>query len=142
MMAGRVSAVAKPGSLLKPDLRPQKPKLKVTSRSPRERDEAHLAAIRKLPCLKCGVAPCGEAAHVRMSSGAHGKKSGMQVKPDDCWTLPLCHACHMKQHTGGEEKFWFDLGINAILLCVKVAAASPDHDKMAAICLKQKRGSS
>lgn len=132
-MAGRVSAVAKPGSLLKPDLRVSKPKLKVTSRSPRERDEVHLAAIRKLACLKCGVVPCGEAAHVRMPSGAHGKKSGMGEKPSDSWALCLCHKCHMEQHKAGEAKFWFDLGINPVLLCVELFAASPDHDKMAAI---------
>lgn len=135
MMAGRVSAVAKPGSLLKPDLRPAKAKLKVTSRAPRERDEAYLAAIRQLPCLKCGAVPCGEAAHVRMSSGAHGKKSGMGIKPDDRYSLPLCHRDHMEQHRVGEAKFWFDLGINPVLLCVKLSAASPDQDKMAAICL-------
>lgn len=137
MTAGRVSPVARPGSLLKPDLRPSKQKLKATVRSPRERDEAHIAAIRLLPCLKCSTVPCGEAAHVRMSSGAHGKKSGIGAKPDDCWTLPLCHRCHMAQHTGGEEKFWFDLGINPILLCVKLYAVSPDAEKMSAICLKQ-----
>lgn len=135
MSAARISAIAAPGSLLKPDLRPAKAKLKVTSRQPRDRDEAYLAAVRALPCLKCGATPCGEAAHVRMSSGAHGKKSGMSMKPDDCWSLPLCHRCHMQQHTGGEEKFWHDMGINAVLLCVKLSAASPDQDKMTAICI-------
>lgn len=138
MSPARVSPVARPGSLLKPDLRPSKPKLKVTSRSPRERDEAHLAAIRALPCLKCGTVPCGEAAHVRMPSGAHGKKSGMGMKPDDSWSAPLCHRCHMEQHKIGEQRFWHDLGINPILLCVKLSAVSPDHDKMAAVCLRAK----
>jgi hypothetical protein len=135
-MAGRVSAISKPGSLLKPDLRAARPKLKVTSRSPRERDEAHLAAIRKLACLKCAALPCGEAAHVRMPSGAHGKKSGMGMKPDDSWSLPLCHHCHMEQHKIGEARFWHDLGISPILLCVELSAVSPDHEKMAWVCLR------
>lgn len=135
MSTARVSTIAKPGSLLKPDLRPSKVKLKATSRSPREHNEEHLAAIRKLPCLKCGSIPC-EAAHVRMPSGAHGKKSGLGEKPDDRWALPLCHRDHMEQHKVGEAKFFHGLGINPILLCVKLYAVSPDHDKMAAVCLK------
>lgn len=138
MSPARVSAIAKPGSLLKPDLRPAKPRLKETSRQPRERDDAHLAAIRQLPCLKCAAVPCGEAAHVRMPSGAHGKKSGMGEKPSDQWALPLCHRDHMEQHRIGEAKFWHELGINPVLLCVRLNAESPDIDKMAAICLKVK----
>jgi len=36
--------------------------------------------------------------HVRGSSFEwHKPLSGMQTKPDDTWTVPLCSACHRKQ---------------------------------------------
>ncbi|MEC8055728.1 MAG: hypothetical protein VX136_01155, partial [Pseudomonadota bacterium] len=53
------------------------------------RDAKRLAAIRKLPCIRCGN-PNSQAAH--SNSAKHGKGRG--VKASDEFTVPLCHKCH------------------------------------------------
>ena len=53
------------------------------------RDAKRLAAIRKLPCIRCGN-PDSQAAH--SNSAKHGKGRG--IKADDSFTVPLCHVCH------------------------------------------------
>lgn len=71
---------------------------------------AYLAMIRQLPCVKCGVEPCGVAAHLRMNSGAYNKRQAMGRKPADSWTTPLCDGCHTNdydaQHKIGEREFY------------------------------------
>lgn len=53
------------------------------------RDSKRLAAIRKLPCVRCGN-PNSQAAH--SNSSRDGKGRG--IKADDSKTIPLCHSCH------------------------------------------------
>ena len=53
------------------------------------RDAKRLAAIRKLPCIRCGN-PNSQAAH--SNSAKHGKGRG--IKSSDEFTVPLCHSCH------------------------------------------------
>ena len=53
------------------------------------RDLKRLAAIRKLPCIRCGN-PNSQAAH--SNSAKHGKGRG--IKADDSKTIPLCFKCH------------------------------------------------
>lgn len=53
------------------------------------RDAKRLAAIRRLPCIRCGN-PNSQAAH--SNSAKHGKGRG--IKADDSFTVPLCHVCH------------------------------------------------
>lgn len=72
------------------------------------RDAKRLAAIRKLPCVRCGY-PRSQAAHSNFSE--HGKGKG--IKADDKYTIPLCHNCHQwfDQYRGMglvESKEWFD----------------------------------
>lgn len=72
------------------------------------RDLKRLAAIRKLPCIKCGQSP-SQAAHSNF--GEHGKGKG--IKADDKYTIPLCHICHRWfdgyfQLTREQSKEWFD----------------------------------
>jgi hypothetical protein len=106
-------------------------------RRPRETDATHLDAIRQLPCLRCGLEPCGEAAHVRMTSAAHGKRGSMAAKPDDKWAVPLCPGCHRQdadsQHRVGEIAFWSALDLNPLLICESLHAASPDVLRMRAV---------
>ncbi|MBR1193206.1 DUF968 domain-containing protein [Bradyrhizobium sp. AUGA SZCCT0160] len=83
-------------------------------RSPRQRDEKHLAFVRAKPCCVCGSARNVEAAHIRMACPARGKPpTGMQEKPDDRWSTPLCNYHHqsgiMAQHKIGEQAFWFEV---------------------------------
>ncbi len=72
------------------------------------RSPKRLAAIRKLPCVRCGN-PNSQAAHSNF--GEHGKGKG--IKADDKYTIPLCHSCHIdfdQYKTMGREesKEWFD----------------------------------
>lgn len=124
------------GSLLK---RPgnERHKREKMGRSPRIQEPSHLQAIRELPCMKCGLDPCGEAAHVRMNSAAFNKRAGKGEKPDDKWSLPLCGGCHRldpdSQHRVGEETFWHALGLNPLLICEALHKASPDVVRMRAV---------
>ncbi|MEQ1410928.1 hypothetical protein [Acinetobacter indicus] len=58
------------------------------------RDAKRLAAIRKLPCIRCGN-PNSQAAH--SNSAKHGK--GRSIKSSDQFTVSLCHSCHFKFDT-------------------------------------------
>ena len=53
------------------------------------RDSKRLAAVRLLPCVRCGH-PDSQAAH--SNSSKHGKGRG--IKASDEFTVPLCHSCH------------------------------------------------
>ena len=53
------------------------------------RDAKRLAAIRKLPCIRCGN-PDSQAAH--SNSSRDGKGCG--IKADDSKTVSLCFKCH------------------------------------------------
>ncbi len=85
----------------------------------RVHNEAHLARIRTLPCLRCGRLNESEAAHIRYGSLLHGKRdTGMAEKPDDRWTVPLCASCHRTsqgaQHKSNEKQWWARLGIDPL----------------------------
>ncbi|WP_218951734.1 DUF968 domain-containing protein [Acinetobacter sp. YH12112] len=54
-----------------------------------KRNPKRLAAIRKLPCIRCGN-PNSQAAH--SNSAKHGKGRG--IKANDSFTVPLCYVCH------------------------------------------------
>jgi hypothetical protein len=69
------------------------------------RSSSHLAFVRRLPCLGCGVPPQDapiQAAHLRFRGG----DGGMGLKPSDNQVVPLCATCHHIQHTKGEPAFW------------------------------------
>lgn len=53
------------------------------------RNHKRLAAIRKLPCIRCGN-PNSQAAH--SNSAKHGK--GRSIKSSDLFVIPLCAICH------------------------------------------------
>ena len=53
------------------------------------RDTKRLAAVRSLPCVRCGN-PNSQAAH--SNSAKHGK--GRSIKSSDQYTIPLCFKCH------------------------------------------------
>lgn len=98
----------------------------------RERDSAHLAFIRRLPCVATWVETgrleygC-QAAHLRLSSAAHGKVEGGQRKPSDRWVTPLSAEQHRIQgEVKGEPRFWGDLGIDPFDLCQRLYAVSGD----------------
>lgn len=76
----------------------------------RKHDKAHLNYIRRLPCIRCADDTATEAAHLRRSDFRIGKPiTGIGIKPDDRFVLPLCGKCHRLQHEIGEDDFWKDL---------------------------------
>lgn len=96
----------------------------------RERDPAHLAYIRRLPCVATFVETgrlvygC-QAAHVRMVR--EGKPGAMGVKPSDKYALPLTPEMHDRQtNRGGERGFWAGLNIDPIALSLSLHAVSGD----------------
>lgn len=138
-MAGRVSKIAPIGSLLKGAGR--ETRSKPVKAKARAHDNAHLEAIRQLPCLNpaCRRDPAGVAAHVRFACAEARKPiTGMQTKPDDAWTLPLCQSCHADapdaQHKGEEIAFYKRIGIDPIKTCLALYDASPNVEAMRAIC--------
>lgn len=96
---------------------------------PRERDNAHLAFVRRLPCIACGDWPPSQAAHVRSGYSEDGwAPTGMAQKPSDWRTLPLCGSCHLTgpkaQHKANERAWWERLGIHPPSVCTALYAAS------------------
>jgi hypothetical protein len=102
-----------------------------------DHDPVYLAQIRALPCLKCGMDPCGEAAHIRRQSAALGKRGGIGKKPADKWALPLCAGCHRddddSQHKIGELAFWTRVGLNPLLICTRLYPKRGDPMAMRAV---------
>ncbi|MDQ0305284.1 hypothetical protein J2S75_004336 [Ancylobacter polymorphus] len=115
------------GPRLKTD-RPRRP------RRPRElrarlEDADHLRLIRALPCLISGHTPAGQAAHIRYANAQFGKAiTGIGVKPDDKWTVPLCAWEHTEssgaQHRFGEETWWIERGIDPLQVASNLYACS------------------
>jgi len=81
----------------------------------------HLAFIRLLPCVACGKAAPSEAAHVRT-----GTDGGVGRKPGDRYAVPLCTACHAKQHRLGELTFWSALRIDPVNVALRLWTISAD----------------
>lgn len=97
-------------------------------RRPRDRNENHLAFIRRLHCCICGT-PSPDAAHIRTASAVHGKSStGLQEKPSDKWVTPLCRTHHDMQHSMEELKFWAMFGIDPFTLALSLYAVSGDDE--------------
>jgi hypothetical protein len=96
-------------------------------REPRQKNDKHLKFIRCLSCVVCANNICTEAAHVKMA--APGKRNvGIGEKADDKWTVPLCGACHRKQHAWGEREFWETVCIKPLQLAADLFAVSGDHE--------------
>jgi hypothetical protein len=81
----------------------------------------HLAFVRQLPCVACGKAAPSEAAHVRT-----GTDGGTGIKPGDRYAVPLCAACHGKQHRIGELTFWSALRFDPLNVAARLWTVSGD----------------
>ncbi len=84
-----------------------------------KRRAQHLAFVRQLPCVACGMRGYSEAAHVRT-----GTDGGTGTKPSDRYSLPLCAVCHAWQHTIGELTFWAELGIDPLNVALRLWTVS------------------
>jgi hypothetical protein len=83
----------------------------------------HLAFLRQFPRVACGKAALSEAAHVRT-----GTDGGGAMKPADRYAVPLCIACHAKQHRVGELTFWSGLRIDPLNVASRLWTALADLD--------------
>lgn len=88
---------------------------------PSRKAPGHLDDIRKLPCLLSGRA--AEAAHIRYADAKHGKpETGMQQKPHDKYTVPLCPELHRLlkgcQHDSDERAWWAQFGIDPVAVAL------------------------
>ena len=81
----------------------------------------HLAFVRQLPCVACGKAAPSDAAHVRT-----GTDGGVGIKPADRYAVPLCTACHARQHRIGELTFWSALRIDPLNVALRLWTVSAD----------------
>jgi hypothetical protein len=98
-------------------------------RQPRQHSERHLDFIRGLPCVACQDDTSTEAAHVRFSSLAAGKRQvGKGERPDDKWTVPLCGRHHRIQHQDNERAFWANHQIDPVFLALALWAATGNHE--------------
>ena len=99
-------------------------------RTPRQKDNGHLDFIRGLPCCVCGDNTSTEAAHVRMPDPTIAKPlTGIAIKPDDKFTVPLCGQHHRRQHGFGNESVWWDgWDIDPVKLALALYAVSGDHE--------------
>lgn len=90
----------------------------------RERGRGYLAFLRRQPCAcGCGRPAPSDAAHIRMASRERGKPpTGMQVKPSDRFAVPLNRACHERQHSMSEARFWQSVGLDPFAIADRLYA--------------------
>lgn len=105
-------------------------------RAPRQEDRAHLAFIRTRPCCIKHCNRQAEAAHIRMGCPAIGKpETGMQEKPDDRWTVPLCPYHHRigadSQHANNEREWWAMRGLNPFQIATDLWKQSGGEERAA-----------
>lgn len=94
-------------------------------RQPRVRDRGFIAWLHEQPCCVHRVGHPVEAAHIRMASVAHGKRStGLQERPDDRWCVPLCAAEHRlgpkSQHAMNEADYWKMVGVDPFAVAARL----------------------
>lgn len=84
------------------------------------RNNAHLQWVRGHCCCACGAVFNIQAAHVRI-----GTDGGIGMKPTDAFVIPLCAACHQRQHDIGERSFEIEARINMLKIAAELAGKSP-----------------
>ena len=126
-----------------PPPRTSKPEGALRERRPRQRDNAYLAFIRRLPCLSCrrhGLAQAcpTEAAHIRAGfSEPDWSYTGKAQKPDDVRSAPLCSDCHQHgpdaQHKANETAWWQRLNLYPPAVCARLRQAYEAAEDGAAV---------
>ena len=95
----------------------------------RHKSNSHLDYIRELGCVVCGDAIRTEAAHIRYPDPRAAKPlTGMGIKPDDCYVVPLCNKHHHNQHRMSERAFWVSHDIDPVPVALALWKHSGDHE--------------
>lgn len=100
-------------------------------RQPRQHNESHLQFVRGLPCLICADNTSTEAAHIRMVDRSVAKPmTGIAMKADDRFTVPLCGKHHRAQHDhGNEHGWWKQRAVDPIKVALALFSVSGDHER-------------
>ena len=105
-------------------------------RNPRQKNNKHLAFIRRLPCLICGNDTQTEAAHIRYGDPTIAKQAaGLGQKPHDMFTVPLCNKHHREQHNFGEQKWWELRAIDPVKTALALYAETGNYERGARIAI-------
>lgn len=103
-------------------------------------DDAHLAALRKCPCVVTLKVPAGEVHHLKFGTG----ERGMGMRSSDRWGVPMSRVPHEELERAGSrnEPRWFaERGIeNPLDLAAALWKASPDVAMMTKIILAHRKG--
>lgn len=103
----------------------------------RNRNEAHLHFIRQLPCCICLDNTATEACHIRFADARIAKPiTGIGIKPDDKYVVPMCGRHHREQHAGDERAFWHDHGLDPVLLSLELFSISGNVEQAESIIRK------
>lgn len=54
--------------------------------------------------------------------------TGIGIKPDDRFVVPLCGRCHRHQHSASERVWWNGRDIDPVLVSLALFSVSGDHD--------------
>lgn len=107
--------------------------MNLRQRSPRQRDEKHLAFVRTQPCCLPFCKREAEAAHLRMANLPTGKEFTGRGKPDDKYTVPLCPYHHRIgidcQHNSNERLWWELRGIDPWPIAASLWIASGGFER-------------
>jgi hypothetical protein len=96
-------------------------------RTARRHDNTHLDFVRGLPCCVCGDNTATEAAHIRYSDPRIAKPiTGIGIKPDDRFVVPLCGRHHREQHQFNEREWWYGK-VDPVLIALALFSVSGDH---------------
>lgn len=90
-------------------LKPHKPIREKYNPTPSAKEKRFHLALMQLPCLACGLEPCGVAHHILTDTVEK------RWRRDHEMMLPLCDPHHRELHSAGSEVDWCEAnGIDPI----------------------------
>ena len=99
-------------------------------RTARRHDNTHLDFVRQLPCCICADNTATEAAHIRYADPRIAKPiTGIGIKPDDRFTVPLCGRHNREQHESNERSWWRERRIDPVLVSLALFSISGDIEQ-------------
>lgn len=99
----------------------------LTPKAKPTKSKGYLGFIHELTCCVTGN-PEVQAAHLSFAApkyGHYGRGRGSKVS--DRWCLPLSAEQHALQHSGNEELYWRQIGINPHILALIIHGLWSDY---------------
>ena len=111
--------------------------------TPRKRpdmDSRHLANLRLLPCVACGLGLLSQKTITQAHHLLRTEERGLSRKSSDRWAIPLCARCHQALHAAGdEEAFLAGRGIDGRATASALWAARGDLDGMTRVIYRARQ---